>query len=501
MPVLRRRLPVAGLLFLLVSLPLAAQNSGAIYTTTKSGTVVNGNLFNKADDVHLRGGAGSNQPCSAPGLPDGNYYFQVTDPSGQVLLSSDAITEREVVVQGGVITAHVTGSHKTWNAPCNSKVVRLSPFLATPNTGGEYKVWLTPVGSYDPLGSGFFGFRANHSKTDNFKVRSGGGPPVSQCVITGYKFFDHSQDGVWNPAIDPLEVPIPGWRIEIWVGGVFQDVTFTDIDGRYTFIRPLSTTASYTIVEEAPGGFVGDNIPGAIWIAVTPRSGTVVPIAASVAGPSFGNVSLEVKPGVGRTKGFWHNDNGRLLLAGCDPEWRHDLYVREGVPIGLRTNISSADPLLSLFIPPFPAPGAPTPPFFLLDFMSAHDQLANWLVGDPALGHAGFILSTQVAAAILNSSCGYMQFDAYIDRFQDGILVSFDDMIGGVSGLLTAEGAGLTGPQDPAQYQHLRDMMLMCLNEFGTINNTGDLSEPQVVYGKTELPKTFLSPYEKTQLP
>jgi hypothetical protein len=352
---------------------------------------------------------------------------------------------------------------------------------------------MTPVANYDPALSGFFGFRAKFSKTDNFKVRDGGGPLPEQTIISGFKFFDHNEDGLWNPGVDPLEVPIPGWRVELWNGTVMDDVTFTDSTGRYTFIRNRDNTV-YTVVEKAPGGFIGDNIPGAIWLAMTPRSGNVTASAATVAGPDFGNLSFEVKPGVGRTKGFWHNENGRAMLAVCDPEWRQDLYFRRGLAMALRHNISSGDPSVSLLFPPFPTgPVPPVPPFFLLGFADAHDYFANWIVGNPALGHAGFLLSSQIAASILNNSCGFMQFTAYIDRFQNGILVSFNDMIAGATGLLRNPGAGLTGPQDP--FQELRETMLNCLNEFGSINETGDLQAPQVVFGSSLNPKEFDSPY------
>lgn len=482
--------PIAPWIALVLALPLAAQSSGAVYTSDRTGTTVNGNVYNNDRDVYLVGGPGPNAPCSAAGLTDGNYYFQVTDPSGRVLLSTDTIQNREVVVQGGVIRAHVTGTHRTYNGPCGSKVVQLIPFAPTTSAGGEYKVWLTPVAAYDLAGGGFHGFRAKFSKTDNFKLRQG--RPVDQCVITGYKFFDHSEDGIWNPSVDPLEVPIPGWRIEILRNGVLDGVTYTDEAGRYVFIRNCDNS-TYTIREQAPGGFIGDGIPGAVWLAKTPRSGNVVVSTAAVRGPDFGNLRFEVKPGVGRTKGFWHNQNGRALLQKCDPDWREVLWLRKGVPVCLRTNVSSADPAVSLFIPPLPVPNGPLPLFFSLDFATAHDRLANWLVGDPALGHAGFILSTQVAAAILNNECGFMQFTVYVDRFNNGILVSFDDMIAGVSQLLCDPNAGLTGPQDPAQA--LRATMLACLNEFGGINSTGDLGEPQIVYGPSEEVGDFSSPY------
>jgi hypothetical protein len=54
-------------------------------------------------------------------------------------------------------------------------------------------------------------------------------------------------------------------------------------------------------------------------------------------------------------------------------------------------------------------------------------------------------------------------------------------------------GAGLTGPNDP--FQDLRQMMLMCTNEFGSINNTGDPAAPQVVYSRAQSPSFFETPY------
>ncbi len=63
------------------------------------------------------------------------------------------------------------------------KTVQLFPFDDTPNNGGEYKVWVTPIEFFgcDPTAIGSlrncgvgkfgFGFTPAYSKTDNFKVR------------------------------------------------------------------------------------------------------------------------------------------------------------------------------------------------------------------------------------------------------------------------------------------------------------------------------------------
>ena len=66
---------------------IAAPVTGAIFTTLIDGTAVNHNIYDLKEDVYLNGGPQPNAPCHAAGIPDGDYYFQVTDPSGKVLLS------------------------------------------------------------------------------------------------------------------------------------------------------------------------------------------------------------------------------------------------------------------------------------------------------------------------------------------------------------------------------------------------------------------------------
>src|SRR5262245_42087191 len=93
---------------------LAAGVSGAIFTTSVNGTRVNQNSFADKCDVYLDGGPGQNAPVGAAGLPDGDYYFQVTDPSGKTLLSTDAVQFRKFHVAGGIITGLAApGQHGT----------------------------------------------------------------------------------------------------------------------------------------------------------------------------------------------------------------------------------------------------------------------------------------------------------------------------------------------------------------------------------------------------
>src|SRR5215216_5723801 len=87
-------LAVAGLVAGAIAGPAAgtvgaAPLNGAIWTSLADGSSVNANIYDAKEDVYLNGGP---QNCgNGNGLPDGDYYFQVTDPSGDELLSSDAI--------------------------------------------------------------------------------------------------------------------------------------------------------------------------------------------------------------------------------------------------------------------------------------------------------------------------------------------------------------------------------------------------------------------------
>ena len=141
----------AGLLsaFLLAGPVLAHAPSGAIFTTLADGSEVNLNLFPTKEAVYLDGGPGPGAPQHAAGLDDGTYVFQVTDPSGKVLLSTDRARCRQFTVAAGVINAvvdtdceHLTGNDID-HPP--AKTVQLMPYANTPNNGGVYKAWVTRV--------------------------------------------------------------------------------------------------------------------------------------------------------------------------------------------------------------------------------------------------------------------------------------------------------------------------------------------------------------------
>lgn len=205
--------------------------SGAIFTTLPDGSEVNFNQYPSKDLVYLDGGPGPGAPASAAGLDDGTYVFQVTDPSGKTLLSTDPAVCRQFTVVGGLITGvvpaggceHVTGTDVDHGAT----TVQLLPYDDTPNPGGVYKVWATlrenyllgcaNLGVSDGLsvvdcglkrGVAVHGFIPAASKTDNFKVRS----EVPQEIDT--RFHDASGailDGMHIRWTDPLGASNDKW--------------------------------------------------------------------------------------------------------------------------------------------------------------------------------------------------------------------------------------------------------------------------------------------------
>jgi hypothetical protein len=197
--------------------------SGAIFTTVADGTEVNYNIYAAKEDVYLDGGPGPGAPQHAAGLDDGTYVFQVTDPSGKTLLSTDPAECRQFTVTGGVITStapsscpHVTGEDADYSA----LTIQLMPYLDTPNPGGEYKVWVTPLEDYTcdlsivdcgpKRGGSAHGFVPRHSKTDNFKVR-GNPREIDTRFLNQYGQFIDGLGITWT---DPLGGSNVKWSYE-----------------------------------------------------------------------------------------------------------------------------------------------------------------------------------------------------------------------------------------------------------------------------------------------
>jgi SdrD B-like protein len=300
-------------LLTMVSPSAHAQLSGAIFTTKGDGTTVDLNLYDFRSDVYLNGGP---QNLNGAGLPVGTYYFQVTDPSGSTLLSTDNAVCRQLVVglnsdgkgviQGAApasVTAGCAHANGTLNPTNGSIPVQLIPFDFTPNAGGEYKAWLiaqtsnTTIDGTDPK---VLHFLNSDTKTDNFKVKeSEECPNPLDCVepsgpfISGFKFYDANVNGIF----DSNEVGIQHWKIELF--GTAADNTTTDAAGQYEFLNLDAGT--YGVCEVIPA-----NAP--VWVPTTPTSITGITVPPDSENNNFGNVCLGA--GGGLTLGFWSSKNG-----------------------------------------------------------------------------------------------------------------------------------------------------------------------------------------------
>src|SRR5215218_693206 len=264
-----------------VSLTAFAQGSffGAIYTTLGDGQTVNQNLYPSKDAVYLNGGP---QNENAQGLPNGTYYFQVTNPSGSVLLSTDNAVCRQVLVSGGKMAGAV-GPCPHANAVINdangSLGVQLIPFANTANAGGEYKVWLIRQSSTTTIaGDGIhLNFLNSNAKTDNFKVRNlcDLNPTDPSCddlgdvTLSGHKFYDANANSV-----DNMEAAVEGIRIHVrvWLPGSdttgpadVDTVVTTGADGNWSY-GPVLAGSVYRVEEILPDPC--DN--GSYWIQTAP---------------------------------------------------------------------------------------------------------------------------------------------------------------------------------------------------------------------------------------
>jgi hypothetical protein len=200
--------------------------SGAIFTTVADGSEVNFNIYPSKEAVYLDGGPGPGAPQTAAGLDDGRYVFQVTDPSGKVLLSSDRARCRQFDVLNGIITAVVDTDceHKTGlDIDHGAVTVQLMPYNNTPNPGGVYKVWVTEVNDFlagcakygvnnglnvvdcgSKIGGNAHGFIPSHSKTDNFKVKTAGAREIDTRFFSDLNRNGSRDDD--EPLIDGLSV-------------------------------------------------------------------------------------------------------------------------------------------------------------------------------------------------------------------------------------------------------------------------------------------------------
>jgi hypothetical protein len=360
--ILKTFLPLAVIVLIAIigfkyTQPVSAAYFGAIFTSTFDGQVVNNNLYESKDAVYLNGGP---QNENSAGLPDGVYYFQVTNPSGSTLLSSDDAVCRQVYVVGGkfggvlprvsdpvpgnlpgtapytdrrpdACPAHMNG---LLNSANGSTPVQLIPYEDTPNNGGEYKAWLirrasnTIIDGTDPK---VLNFNNSNAKTDNFKVEDQNPcvPGEPDCPFTftlsGMKFYDADADAIK----DATEVGLAGVRILVTIDHPdFPDpvTVVTDADGNWS-VPNVPSGADYRVEEILPcvdenNDLVCDS--GAYWVQTAPVAdstgfqGYEGTVTGNVSGLDFGDVCLHQATG-GLTLGYWSNKNGQKVMTNGGP--------------------------------------------------------------------------------------------------------------------------------------------------------------------------------------
>ena len=319
--------------------------SGAIFTTLGDGSAVNHNIYDSKDAVYLNGGP--SRPGAA-GLPDGEYYVQVTEPNGTVLGTSlGSVDETPVAVSGGEFVQLYQLSAILLRASDSTQ-----GYDDTTNPGGEYKVWVSTVPT----------FEQNSSKTDNFKVkpRDGGGDEDPAPIVHVKKYYDANANGAW----DSGEAAIEGWKVDVQGAGGYTDVVYTTWtatveagDWSFTEATPVETNWLHT---------------SALTVNLTLANGDEKDV-------TFGNLCLGA--GGGLTLGFWSNKNGQKLV-GSD-----DLSMLRGL------NLSSAN-------------GAAFDP-------SSAGAVRTWLLNGNAV-NMSYMLSVQLSAMALNVHNGGVDGSAIV---------------------------------------------------------------------------------------
>jgi len=358
----------------------AAAIHGALFTSDVAGTV-NVNLYDAKADVYLSGGPGPNAPCTAADLDDGVYVYQITNPSGSVLLSSDDANREPIGVREFTVTNHVIVSATNHafvplNDGCNGGVVQMIPFDDTPNNGGEYKAWITRKADYIANGNTF---KPGSTKSDNFKVKVETPPEVGGILI--YKFYDANGNGEW----DGDEIPLFGWAMT--VSGVGTGLTQSP-DGLVTF-SGLSLDGNPYAVSEGNGG--ARWVQSASLINGSPSAGSpespvsVTVVAGENTQVDFGNYcTCTILP---YTADFWVGAGGETKLNDGGTMQPELTLLRNA---NLR-NAAGGHFNFNLLLPQ----------------ATNYANLSAWLLGAVGTANEAYNLSAQLAVLKLNVEAGF----------------------------------------------------------------------------------------------
>jgi len=276
----------------ITSVALMAPLPGAIFTTDVNCNGTDLNIYASKADVYIDGGPAH---TGAAGLPQGEYYVQVTEPNGTLLGTSIGTTdETPVVVNAAGEFVQCYKLQDIVRRASNPGPFPVAPdgYDDTTNPGGEYKVWVSRVSN----------FANDDTKTDNFKVATGG--TVEQATLNVIKYYDTNANGVQ----DPTDVEIVGWEVLVGAQANFPSIVETKLTPATIIVSP----GCYTAQEGDATG----------WIHTTPKIDSKAVVNGGTTTISFGNVCLG--PGGGLTLGFWSNKNGQALITSTDLQHLRD---------------------------------------------------------------------------------------------------------------------------------------------------------------------------------
>ena len=419
-------------LSLIVSTALQADPPlpGAIFTTDSTCSGVDLNIYLSKSDVYLDGGPAH---PGAASLPDGSYYVQVTDPSGACVLGTSVGSGNPTpfVVSGGVAACLQLCTLTNGPGACAANGVDPTcGYNDTTNPGGEYKVWVSTVSTFDN----------NSTKTDNFKVKPSIAcvpnptpcaptptpTPACETTICVNKFYDANADGIQNNG----EVNIAGWRYCVVGSDNFSNTRETFDPPRCLVVAP----DTYTVYEDTP---VETN-----WVHTTATSFEFTLAECDTHNVSFGNVCLG--PGGGLTLGFWSNKNGQKLESCADFTLLTSLCLRNA-------NGTNKD-----FAASCSSVGA------------NRTALNSWLLSANAVNMA-YMLSAQLAAMELNVSHGFVSGSSLvyapclIGTGTPGVnslgFISITDLMTAANASLCAHGSTPSGDPNRAYQECLKNTL------------------------------------------
>jgi hypothetical protein len=251
-------LAIAALFVAPTVLRAAPPLPGAVFTTDSTCSGVDLNIYGAKSDVYLNGGP--SHPGAAS-LPPGDYYVQVTDPSGACVLGTSGITKPFHVNADGSVPCIQLCAVLT-QGPCAGNGSDSCGYNDTTNPGGEYKVWVSSESS----------FTNNSTKTDNFKVRSGGGGPGDTATLCVNKFYDANANG-----LDDDGQPINGWKYQVFA----DDNLIIDAE---TYHCSVVDPGTYHVIEGTP--------VESTWVHTTPTQVDLTLAAGETQTADFSNLCL-----------------------------------------------------------------------------------------------------------------------------------------------------------------------------------------------------------------